>query len=947
MQVFAIGQRWISESEPELGLGLIQGVNVRHVDLLFPATHEKRQYAIDNCPLKRVQFKPGDRITTSNGELTVEEVLSQGPLLSYRSGDTTVRESDISTAASSSTPLDRLLAGDLDDSHLFSLRFRTLQMQQTILESPARGFVGARLDLIPHQLYIAHEGASRRAPRLLLADEVGLGKTIEAGLILHRLLLTGRAQRVLVAVPEPLVNQWFVEMLRKFNLWFAIYDEERCKALETSNPESNPFLDDQLIICAMDVLSASEKRSSQAANGDWDLVIIDEAHHLEWAPDNPNPQYRAAEVIARNAGGLLLLTATPHQSAAHHGSSEELLQGHFARLRLLDPARYFDFEVFARETDALSGLSSLADRLRRGGALDKSQLRTLKELIQLDETTAIQLQTKIPANETIRLKILDEILDRHGPGRVTFRNTRAGIGGFPKRVPCPVPLNADSDEQVDSINSEVALEFYPPDEIPEFDFKNDPRVDWLTGFLRAHSKEKVLLISRYREKVEALDEALRLKLTIATAVFHESLTLLQRDRNAAWFAEEDGAQLLLCSEIGSEGRNFQFAHHLILFDLPLEPELLEQRIGRLDRIGQKNDILIHIPYIEGSSQELIFQWYHAGLNAFSQIVPGAAELGSAFNAELKQLATRELHKSSIHDLTTRAAKLRQETAEKLEHGRDHLIELTSFKPSIARSLAAQIVAATSDKALEAWLLDVLDELNIHVEELGNRNYILGGGDLVKDKFPGLPETGLTLTASRERAVVRDDIGFLTSDHPVVSGAIDSILGTAKGNCSAGVLKGAGERGLLLETIFVLESIAPKELHASRFLSPTPIRILIDQNLEECTGNYPAKAFASLAKADLRPFLEQDAFRNDLLPAMNVAAEAEAAKQVSVLCNAALAKMELELDSELSRLRFLQTVNPNIRAQEIQMAEDEIASLRTHLLNANPRLDAIRLIIKSP
>jgi ATP-dependent helicase HepA len=85
--------------------------------------------------------------------------------------------------------------------------------------------------------------------------------------------------------------------------------------------------------------------------------------------------------------------------------------------------------------------------------------------------------------------------------------------------------------------------------------------------------------------VEDLTEALLDRVDMKIAQFHEELSLLQRDRNAAYFSEEDGAQLLICSEIGSEGRNFQFAHHLVLFDLPENPELLEQRIGRLDRIG--------------------------------------------------------------------------------------------------------------------------------------------------------------------------------------------------------------------------------------------------------------------------------------------------------------------------------------------------------------------------
>src|SRR6185503_13008343 len=120
--------------------------------------------------------------------------------------------------------------------------------------------------------------------------------------------------------------------------------------------------------------------------------------------------------------------------------------------------------------------------------------------------------------------------------------------------------------------------------------------------------------------------------------FHENLTLVQRDRNAAWFAEENGARILLCSEIGSEGRNFQFSHHLVLFDLPLDPELLEQRIGRLDRIGQASEIQVHVPYVVGSSHEVLACWYQQGLNSFEKNLAGGRALLDMFGARVHDLA---------------------------------------------------------------------------------------------------------------------------------------------------------------------------------------------------------------------------------------------------------------------------------------------------------------------
>src|SRR5690606_21771239 len=136
----------------------------------------------------------------------------------------------------------------------------------------------------------------------------------------------------------------------------------------------------------------------------------------------------------------------------------------------------------------------------------------------------------------------------------------------------------------------------------------------------------------------ALEAAIKERFNLNLALFHEGLPLVQRDRQAAWFAEPDGAQLLICSEIGSEGRNFQFAHHLVLFDLPLNPGLIEQRIGRLDRIGQTQTIRIHVPYVTGSSEEGVVEWYHRGLDAFETSLHGGNDYQEKFKERLLQLA---------------------------------------------------------------------------------------------------------------------------------------------------------------------------------------------------------------------------------------------------------------------------------------------------------------------
>ena len=240
------GQRWISNTEPELGLGMVFEVANRRVVLNFPAADDRRTSALDNSPLIRVLYRAGDRIRGEDGtELIVTEVKTVNDCAFYfginaEGAELSMHEIDLDSFVQFNRPLDRLFIGQVDKTARFRLRAQTLACHHSHEISPAYGLLGARVQPLPHQFYIADEVSGRHAPRVLLADEVGLGKTIEAGLILHRLWLSGRVGRALVVVPDNLVHQWLVEMLRRFNLKFSILDEEICDELAGSG-EGNPF----------------------------------------------------------------------------------------------------------------------------------------------------------------------------------------------------------------------------------------------------------------------------------------------------------------------------------------------------------------------------------------------------------------------------------------------------------------------------------------------------------------------------------------------------------------------------------------------------------------------------------------------------------------------------------------------------------------------------------
>ncbi len=933
MENFFPHQRYTSKGEPELGIGIVTETSKGKVKVFFPISNVMRQYAAKSAPLERVIFKPGDTITDSkNQSMIVEQIELADGLYLYYGTNRKISEAELGDFLVSHSVVDKLLMGSIDSPKAFALRRETLEYDYNRRISPVYGFVGGRINLIPHQLYIAHEVSSRYAPRVLLSDQVGLGKTIEACLILHRLLLSERISRVIILVPESLVHQWFVEVLRRFNMWFHIFDEKRCASLEKSAPEGNPFLDNQLILCSIEFLAGSKKRTKQALSANWDMLVVDEAHHLEWTEEKVSPEYRVVEQLSKVANGLLLLTATPEQLGE---------ESHFARLRLLDPERYSDYNDFINEPSLHKDIAHVADKLHEGKDLNSKEQQLLESFFPKER---IQLTTK--GDKTAREALIDDLLDQHGPGRVLFRNTRTAMKGFPKRKAHLIPLKVKETELwIQRLTNEFEHEIVQSstDKNQLFWFDEDPRVNWLLTTLRKINPAKILLICKSKKKVLELEKVISRRTNQKVCVFHEDLTIVQRDRNAAWFSELDGSQILLCSEIGSEGRNFQFAHHLVLFDLPLHPELLEQRIGRLDRIGQTKDIHIHIPFLENTPQQVLTKWYHEGLNAFEENFEGGNEISKLFSNKVLKVCKTNIE---VEQLIEETSSLKKELQQNLSEGRDRLLEMNSFRPKIAHQVAEQIHKEDTDKNLEMYLTKVFNHFDIDMNRIAPRTYFLRPASITTDVFPSIPEEGIRVTLDRERALSREDFSFLTGDHPMVTGAVDMVLGSGTGSTSFGILRGTGKAGLLLEVIFIVETSKKQGTYVDRFLPNTPLRIVVDHTCNEVSDIFPVDIFnKKLLPGQIDRFLDNEMFVETILPNMISAATKIAERRGRIAIEKGLQQMNLTLNHEIERLQVLHKRNKNIRTEEIQIAQNEQAALISLIKNARVRIEAIQLISK--
>jgi ATP-dependent helicase HepA len=916
---YILGQRWVSHADAQLGLGVIVEIEPRRVTVSFPAVGEERTYAIENAPLTRLRFKEGDSISTVNEtEVLVTSVDEQYGILLYTGTDhhdqeVVVSELELDAFVQLTTPQQRLLNGHFNKHHDFALRVATFEHLNRLQGRPSRGLTGSRTSLLAHQLYIANEVGQRHAPRVLLADEVGLGKTIEAGMIIHQQLLTGRAGRVLILVPPSLLHQWLVEMLRRFNLRFALFDEDRIASME----EDNPFEAEQLVLCSTTLFEHREDLRELALAAQWDLAVIDEAHHLHWSEEEAGQDYLLAEALATKTAGLLLLTATPEQIGQ---------ASHFARLRLLDPSRFHDLAAFQQEEQDYKQLSEWVDSIEAG---------------HLPSELPADINSSGSADATIA-----QLLDRHGTGRVLFRNTRAAIKGFPDRVLHRYPLPAPEEYVLAQLDLESSL--HP--EQPYLDdswIKFDPRVKWLELKLKELRPEKVLVICANAKTALDLEHYLHMRAGIRSAAFYEGLSIIERDRAAAYFADEvNGAQSLVCSEIGSEGRNFQFAHHLVLFDLPLNPDLLEQRIGRLDRIGQSRDVEIHVPYLENTAQEKLLEWYDRGLNLFLDSCSAGYTIFEKFHERLWQQL--EHPTDEFEALVTDTAQFTAQTRLELREGRDRLLERNSCKPEVANRLIEEISADEDSNTLQEYLETLCEAYGVDIEHHSDATLILRPSDhMLTGHFPRLPEEGTTVTFDREKALAREDMEFMTWEHPMIVEAMDMVHSTELGNAALGTikLKGIPPATMLLESLFTINCVAPKVLQVERFLPISPMRLLVDARGKDLSALLPHARLNTVVervgKSTALAIIKQ--VRSEVESKMTMAT-AMAETQLEGLLIEAESRMNAVLGEELQRLKALQSVNPSIRPEEIAHLEFIIEECGIHIRHANLQLQALRLII---
>ncbi len=816
MSKFAIGQKWTSYAEPELGVGQIIKQDFRTISLLFPVSGECRTYnSKGDPPLKRYILKIGEKATSTKGtSLFVEEITEENDLLHYKSKEKSISEDLLNfKSQDSDSPSEifaLLLEKKFSSNFDFCLRESAAKLRGIWKSSVAKGFLKPRLRLLPHQLYLAFRASrSISLPRLMLSDEVGLGKTIESGLIWNALQTDGRIKRTLLIVPEQLKNQWLIEFGKKFNHWFSNIDDDYISEhRKYATAEQNVFLLHDTVICSLEFLLANKFVAAVALEAPWDLLIMDEAHRLVKTSQGANAEYILAEQLSQKIPGLLLLSGTPIQLAP---------EAYFYRLKLLDSARFQSPEEFEKNQDNYKSVANDLSKI----SLDSDEELSWEDL-QKNIPKKSPIRSWLPIKADLSLTAaewMSRVIDALGTGSSVFRNTRKSVKGFPKRILKTYPLGHDSELK-----------------------------SWLCDFVDEHKKEKILLICSKSNTVNAL---LSLLGEDVAAAFKEEETSLERDKAAAAWMQPDGPNVLLSSEIGSEGRNFQSARHLVLFDLPEDSSLLEQRIGRLDRIGQGKEIYIHVPFAKKSKTEMLYLWYHEALGIFEHSLMGGGEMYAKFETELKSYLENPAKKFSkfLKEFLPRGKKEMQLLNEKAEAGRDRLLEFNSQNKKISGELLAEAQKMDSNEELLAFAFDMLSVLDIEVQNgIYSGSFVLKGAPeqpehatllgVVPDNYSENGEVSefdgcsITVATSRENALNYENIEFFHWEHPIMQRLFDKALSDDFGSVACVVCDFVPSGKVFAQYNFILEFSVNSQWGINNLVGERLLSVVLDSKGNE-------------------------------------------------------------------------------------------------------------------
>ena len=858
--------------------GVIASNNGQVVQVHWDDTGNPPQFSASDPPLIRVDFsgRPVQQKSTGHN-IAILNLVQEAAMPTWRcqifspAGPLSIAnipEADLRPLPITD-PLDRFRLREIGDTKRYQLRQVAQQYRMQNMQDDLVSLGQSQVDIQPHQVSVVHKVITNYPHRFLLCDEVGLGKTIEAGMVLKELRARGGAQRVLAIVPPNLVRQWQFEMRTKFNEYFSVLNTATVNKLRADGYYGNPFAHPEYpsILCSS--RWASNRRwKDLCAEAYWDLIILDEAHHARSYPDGSTTElYRLVRDLAPEEHPqrmMLFLTATPMQLHTH-----EL----YSLVEILHPTLFASEEDFERHRRATPGLSRLVENLSHRvfpvpGQDDEQTAQTVQQVatwLKMDDNDVLR---RLSSGEAELLNICEQLAEKHRLSDVLIRNRKVLVGGFMPRTAfrwevdlspeerealravedyvrygyqfaADTSANAigflmvifqklmassiaairesllrrrqkvqgrlsennassqdmedmldeeantgDVVEQVTAITDAAGEELFLLDNaiaalnnVGSTDSKARVLVDRLSDLFGRQRDEKVLVFTQFRETQRHLEELFAGR-GWGIHVFHGQMSPEAKDRSIEQFKKESGAQILISTEAGGEGRNMQFCHLLVNYDLPWNPMKVEQRIGRVDRIGQTQPISIFNLWVKDTVEERVLDILENRIRLFEETVGGLDPiLGDADSIEVD---IQKIMQAADDNLDAVLADFDRQTEERIRASReagqllgDFIMDTKSFRREIAERISGQ-TSPVNDEDFEKFIRQLLADVQTHVSKSEDISHLTFRGDFLdahqRDLFVGGPRMKAVLR--RDQRTDAEDVEFMVFGHPVV----DTIIG---------------------------------------------------------------------------------------------------------------------------------------------------------------------------
>lgn len=995
-----------------MGVGVVTGLDGTRVKVRFWRLQGERVYTTrGDLVIARYEIGHGERVKTADGvETRVKTRLQKpGQLAHYElENGETLEENELIPEVRDVGAKDRLAALSLVHPEVLRARLLGLRLN-TVAGRPAHaGMLGARVQWLPHQIDVAGSAVAQEPVRKLLADEVGLGKTVEATMIYAGLRQEGRANRVLILTPEALTIQWLGEIYRKAHELPILLDDERIDDATQDFPGMSPFDAYQRIVMSIDKVADDDGLAKLAMKSTWDLVIVDEAHHLRWKPDGQsNSTYRLVEALAQKTRHLLLLTATPMalDPAEYH-----------ALLRLLDPTRFDDpdsFEQIAKRAGRIRDLAcKISEAVVEEKAVSKPVEKDVRDLLEDDpeDTETCNTFFKYKPASTARLaasqSVLGAMRDRHALADYVVRNRRGPVGGLPERKPQVFPLTPtklqsvlievgegvmfdliktikDKKERTSKIgqmlralwatpraltdilspvSKELATELQPyiakvvnaplDKGVPT----GDSRLAWLVKTIQELPEDKkVLVFVESSVAVRALKDSLDGIVGKDIAVFHRALAPRDQDRQVAWFRDPHGPQVMLSTEAGGEGRNFQFCHHVVLYDLPWRPATIEQRIGRVDRVGQQNNVHVLVPFFKSGYEAAVLKVMQESIGVLDRTVGGIDHALEYVSDQLAELILNQSGVEAWKDLYRHTNKLVQESRQRVESDVDPILDYASFSPERADAILHR-VPTNLEMQVETFVQRYASHSKLELKSKGAALWAIEGAPSAAGREDD--EMGYVATFNRMYALDHEDVELLSFGHPLVETALTWAREGVDASAAMAIARGFNKDGAIFVWQYGLD-IPDDVPEAGTYFNQLFYAFALDEEGRRVAeyDHLLDEGVRPLDRMDIAPLRDNLPRWRKLVEANYVSAEKFANSAIDVSTKEALKRLEDDLarsekNFARTKRRQLADLKPQSKmykelAARLDEDEKRLASARERLRHAvhqaRPRLLAVAAI----